>query len=77
MPPVGVGVNLAMQDAADLAVALSSGPTWREAVHAHEESMSARAQAIARQAEPGFQEMFGADGEEVHAREHWARRDTA
>jgi 2-polyprenyl-6-methoxyphenol hydroxylase-like FAD-dependent oxidoreductase len=76
MPPVGVGVNLAMQDAAELAVALSSGPAWREAVRAHEENMIARAQALAPEAAAGFQEMFGADGE-AQARDHLAKRDTA
>ncbi|WP_437328869.1 FAD-dependent oxidoreductase [Sorangium sp. So ce381] len=76
MPPVGVGVNLAMQDAADLAVALSSGPAWRVAVRAHEENMIARAQALAPEAAAGFQEMFGADAE-AHAREHLAKREAA
>jgi 2-polyprenyl-6-methoxyphenol hydroxylase-like FAD-dependent oxidoreductase len=76
MPPVGVGVNLAMQDAAELAVALSGGPAWREAVRAHEENMIARAQALAPEAAAGFQEMFGADAE-ADVRDHLAKRDTA
>ncbi|MGP1682810.1 MAG: FAD-dependent oxidoreductase [Giesbergeria sp.] len=76
MPPVGVGVNLAMQDAAELAVALSSGSAWKEAVGAHEKNIIARAQAIASQAEAGFQEMFGADAE-VHVRDHLEKRDTS
>lgn len=75
MPPVGVGVNLAMQDAAELAVALSSGPAWREAVRAHEENMIARAQGIAPEAAAGFQEMFGADAE-AQVRDHLAKHDT-
>lgn len=63
MPPVGVGVNMAMQDAAELAVALSSGPGWQDAVRLHEEHMIARAHEIGPQAADGFQEMFGADTE--------------
>jgi 2-polyprenyl-6-methoxyphenol hydroxylase-like FAD-dependent oxidoreductase len=72
MPPVGVGVNLAMQDAAELAVALSCGPQWRAAVRMHEEHMIARAQAIAPEAASGFQEVFGADSQR-HVLDHFAK----
>jgi 2-polyprenyl-6-methoxyphenol hydroxylase-like FAD-dependent oxidoreductase len=61
MPPMGLGVNLAMQDAAELAVALSSGPSWPAAVRAHEEAMMARANVIAPEAALGFDEMYGED----------------
>ncbi|SDH31008.1 2-polyprenyl-6-methoxyphenol hydroxylase [Lentzea fradiae] len=42
MPPVGVGVNLAMLDAYELAMALSRADTVGEAVRAYEETMLPR-----------------------------------
>lgn len=68
MPPIGVGVNLAMQDAMDLALA------YPAAVRGHEQAMIARANALAVEAAAGFQEMFSADGE-AEVRDHLARRD--
>ena len=63
MPPVGVGANLAMLDAADLALALvNAGEDWAGAVADYEAGMLARAAALAGEAEKGFAEMFGPDG---------------
>jgi len=61
MPPVGVGVNLAMLDAADLAEALVAAPDWRRAVQDFERAMLARAGAVAEEARLGFAAMFGPD----------------
>ena len=63
MPPVGVGANLAMLDAADLALALvETGAGWAQAVADYEEAMLARAAGFAGEAQAGFAEMFGPDG---------------
>lgn len=63
MPPVGVGANLAMLDAADLALALvNAGEDWAGAVADYEAGMLARAAALAGEAEKGFAAMLGPDG---------------
>ena len=62
MPPLGVGVNLAMLDAAELAEALVSGENWRSAVAAYEQVMIARADRIATSLDVAFQEMFSDQG---------------
>ncbi|MFJ4418531.1 FAD-dependent oxidoreductase [Streptomyces sp. NPDC088925] len=49
MPPLGVGVNLAMLDAAELALALATAPTPAEAVTAYESTMRPRSEEIAAQ----------------------------
>jgi 2-polyprenyl-6-methoxyphenol hydroxylase-like FAD-dependent oxidoreductase len=46
MPPVGVGVNLAMLDASELALALASAPTLGEGLRAYERSMLPRVNEI-------------------------------
>ncbi|HEY0125492.1 MAG TPA: FAD-dependent monooxygenase, partial [Rhizobium sp.] len=61
MPPVGLGVNLAMLDAADLADTLISSADWVEAVSRFEVSMLDRAAPLAKEALIGFAEMFGSD----------------
>jgi 2-polyprenyl-6-methoxyphenol hydroxylase-like FAD-dependent oxidoreductase len=61
MPPVGIGVNLAMLDAADLASLLIASSDWVTAVEQFEAMMLARAGDIAREAQIGFQGMFGPD----------------
>ncbi|GAA0228244.1 NAD(P)/FAD-dependent oxidoreductase [Cryptosporangium japonicum] len=48
MPPLGVGVNLAMLDASDLALALASHDTIDQAVHAYEDTMLARSAQMAQ-----------------------------
>ncbi|MFS8201433.1 FAD-dependent oxidoreductase [Streptomyces sp. CWNU-52B] len=47
MPPIGVGVNLAMLDAHDLALALATHPTVDEAVRAYEKTMLPRSTDLA------------------------------
>jgi 2-polyprenyl-6-methoxyphenol hydroxylase-like FAD-dependent oxidoreductase len=48
MPPLGVGVNLALLDACELALAVARHATIGEAVHAYEKSMLPRATETAR-----------------------------
>lgn len=42
MPPLGVGVNMAMLDASDLALAIANSATAAEAIGLYEESMMPR-----------------------------------
>ncbi len=58
MPPLGVGVNLAMLDAADLAVAIGDGSDWQEALRQSEIRIRDRAQSHMREIIPGFTEWF-------------------
>ena len=62
MPPLGVGVNLAMLDAAELAEALVTGQDWREAVGNYEAAMLGRATPIAAECNAAFARMFGPEG---------------
>ncbi|MEN3539973.1 NAD(P)/FAD-dependent oxidoreductase [Microbispora sp. ZYX-F-249] len=48
MPPLGVGVNLAMLDACELALAIARHDTVGEAVRAYEETMLPRSTEMAR-----------------------------
>ncbi|TBW34834.1 FAD-dependent monooxygenase [Siculibacillus lacustris] len=61
MPPVGLGVNLAMFDAAELATKLKFGEEWDQDLQAFETAMQDRANAHAREAQEGFLEMYGRD----------------
>ncbi|MGI4730190.1 MAG: FAD-dependent oxidoreductase [Janthinobacterium lividum] len=65
MPPLGVGVNLAMLDAAELAETLVAGQDWREAVRTYEAAMIARAEPIAADCTTAFARMFGPDGAQM------------
>lgn len=58
MPPLGVGVNLAMLDAADLAEALLACQDWEKALHDHEASMLERAEPIAIECNREFAKWF-------------------
>lgn len=62
MPPVGVGVNLAMIDACDLALALASSATVDEAVRAYETTLHPRSEEWARAAETGAEDLISGDG---------------
>ncbi|WP_037303105.1 FAD-dependent oxidoreductase [Amycolatopsis orientalis] len=55
MPPLGVGVNLAMLDACELALALAGSATIGEAVAAYERTMLPRSAEFARQLENGVE----------------------
>ncbi|MFI6098496.1 FAD-dependent oxidoreductase [Lentzea sp. NPDC051213] len=59
MPPLGVGANLAMQDAADLALAIAEHGV-REGVQAYESVMVPRAIEYAEHTKVGLQEMVPA-----------------
>ncbi|MEW9551104.1 FAD-dependent oxidoreductase [Nonomuraea sp. NPDC050783] len=48
MPPLGVGVNLAMLDACELALAIARHDSLGEAVHAYEQTMLPRSTEMAR-----------------------------
>ncbi|TDD77691.1 FAD-dependent monooxygenase [Actinomadura darangshiensis] len=63
MPPLGVGVNLAMVDAADLATALANAATVDEAVRAYETTMLPRSTETAKILEGGAEHLLSA---EVH-----------
>lgn len=58
MPPLGVGVNTAMLDASDLAMALISSDDWRLAVDQYEKLMLARSTSLAAQITLAFEEWF-------------------
>lgn len=75
MPPVGLGVNLAMLDAADLAETLISAGDWVEAVTRFEEAMLDRAAPLAEEALIGFAEMFGPDAPRAMLEHMRTRRD--
>ncbi|MFJ5645046.1 FAD-dependent oxidoreductase [Streptomyces sp. NPDC093223] len=61
MPPLGVGVNLAMLDASDLALALANAPTVEDAVRAYEEIMLPRSTETARILEGGAEHLLATD----------------
>ncbi|MFK4448743.1 2-polyprenyl-6-methoxyphenol hydroxylase-like FAD-dependent oxidoreductase [Caballeronia udeis] len=58
----GNGANLAMLDAADLALALTKTEDWRAAVQAYEVTMLARAEAAAGAARDAIDSVFSEDG---------------
>lgn len=62
MPPLGVGVNLAMLDASELALALADASTVDDAVHLYEKSMLPRSADIARKLEGGAEFLLAAPG---------------
>ncbi|MEV1025670.1 NAD(P)/FAD-dependent oxidoreductase [Streptomyces sp. NPDC050264] len=61
MPPLGVGVNLAMLDAADLAAALRDATTVEDAVRVYEKTMLPRSAEMARLLEGGAEHLLGDD----------------
>jgi 2-polyprenyl-6-methoxyphenol hydroxylase-like FAD-dependent oxidoreductase len=58
MPPVGVGVNLAMLDASDVATALCASSDWTRALRQAETIVQERAAAMMPEAISGFQGWF-------------------
>ncbi|MEW2354612.1 NAD(P)/FAD-dependent oxidoreductase [Spirillospora sp. NPDC029432] len=58
MPPLGVGVNLAMLDASDLALALAGAPTVDDAIRAYESIMLPRSAEMARLLEGGAEHLL-------------------
>ncbi|MEU1434221.1 FAD-dependent monooxygenase [Streptomyces sp. NPDC005786] len=58
MPPLGVGVNLAMLDASELALALANSASVDDAVRAYEKTMLPRSAEIAQMLEGGAQSML-------------------
>ncbi|MFD0293350.1 FAD-dependent oxidoreductase [Streptomyces sp. NPDC127118] len=58
MPPLGVGVNLAMLDAADLALALADAVTVDDAIHVYEKAMLPRSTETAQILEGGAEHLL-------------------
>ncbi|MFD9896004.1 FAD-dependent oxidoreductase [Amycolatopsis sp. NPDC059027] len=66
MPPLGVGVNLAMLDASELALALARSATIDDAVHAYEKTMLPRSIETAQRLEGGADDLLAAhDPDEI------------
>ncbi|MFD7654474.1 FAD-dependent oxidoreductase [Actinosynnema sp. NPDC059797] len=61
MPPLGVGVNLAMLDAAELALALANSATVDDAVRTYEKTMLPRSTETAELLENGAEQLLSAD----------------
>ena len=61
-PFAGEGANLAMRDAADLALALAGDEAWRTAIWGYEAVMFARAEEAAVGAGEGINEVVSEDG---------------
>lgn len=61
MPPLGVGVNLAMLDASDLALALANASTIDEGVRAYEDVMLPRSTEIATMLDGHAEDLLAAD----------------
>ncbi|MEU4658500.1 NAD(P)/FAD-dependent oxidoreductase [Streptomyces sp. NPDC023723] len=61
MPPLGVGVNLAMLDAAELAAALAESDTVAEAVRRYEKTMLPRSTETARHLEGAAEHLLSVD----------------
>ncbi|MFK0157429.1 FAD-dependent oxidoreductase [Streptomyces sp. NPDC090493] len=60
MPPLGVGVNLAMLDACELALALANTATVDDAVRAYEKTMLPRSAETAKALEHGTEHLLSA-----------------
>ncbi|MEU9095464.1 NAD(P)/FAD-dependent oxidoreductase [Streptomyces sp. NPDC048428] len=58
MPPLGVGVNLAMLDASELALALADSPTVDDAIRTYEQTMLPRSTETARILEGGAEHLL-------------------
>ncbi|MBL1117585.1 FAD-dependent monooxygenase [Streptomyces sp. 110] len=61
MPPLGVGVNLAMLDAGELALALANAATVDDAIRTYEKTMLPRSSEMAKALEGGAEHLLSAD----------------
>ncbi|WP_405486423.1 FAD-dependent oxidoreductase [Streptomyces sp. NBC_00096] len=61
MPPLGVGVNLAMLDACELALALTNGNTVGEAVRTYEKTMLPRSNEMQRLLDRGAEQLLATE----------------
>ncbi|MEU4892608.1 NAD(P)/FAD-dependent oxidoreductase [Streptomyces sp. NPDC044780] len=61
MPPLGVGVNLAMLDAAELALALANAATVDDAIRTYEKTMLPRSTETAKALEGGAEHLLSTD----------------
>lgn len=61
MPPLGVGVNLAMLDACELALAVVNSDTVEEAVRAYEKTMLPRSTEMQQALDHGAEELLSAE----------------
>jgi 2-polyprenyl-6-methoxyphenol hydroxylase-like FAD-dependent oxidoreductase len=61
MPPLGVGVNLAMLDASELALALAGSATVADAIRTYEQSMLPRSTEMAKLLDHGAEQLLAAD----------------
>ncbi|MFH9672269.1 FAD-dependent oxidoreductase [Streptomyces sp. NPDC017405] len=61
MPPLGVGVNLAMLDASELALALANAATVDDAIRTYEKTMLPRSTETAKALEHGTAHLLSAD----------------
>ncbi|MER6565228.1 NAD(P)/FAD-dependent oxidoreductase [Streptomyces sp. NPDC001093] len=61
MPPLGVGVNLAMLDASELALALANAATVDEAIRTYEKTMLPRSTETAKVLEHGAEHLLSTD----------------
>ncbi|MGA6159023.1 FAD-dependent oxidoreductase [Stenotrophomonas sp. NPDC087984] len=61
MPPLGVGVNLAMLDASELALALANAATVDDAIRVYEKTMLPRSIEMAKALEGGAEHLLSAD----------------
>lgn len=61
MPPLGIGVNLAMLDASDLALARANAAIVDDAIHAYEKTMLPRSIEIAQTLEGGAEHLLATE----------------
>ncbi|MFF7844975.1 FAD-dependent oxidoreductase [Streptomyces ossamyceticus] len=61
MPPLGTGVNLAMLDAGELALALANAATVDDAIRVYEKTMLPRSTETAQAIEHGTEQLLSAD----------------
>ncbi|MBB4686041.1 FAD-dependent oxidoreductase [Amycolatopsis jiangsuensis] len=66
MPPLGVGVNLAMLDAAELALALRDSDSIADAIHAYENVMLPRSAGVARECAEGLDGLLAPTPDHAH-----------